>query len=131
MSISLLSLSLEKHILIMVKDPGRVLPGKKMAGHMGSVKRTTSNLLVHRIDTDLNLVFVRGAVPGSDDCFVSLRDAKKGVTYRAQAGFMKGKEQDKWLGQGVTSLPTPGMDKETIRREGWEGVVEWAGKSQK
>lgn len=94
---------------------------------MGAVKRTTLNLLVHRIDTALNLVFVRGAVPGSDDCFVSVRDAKKGVGYKAQAGFRKGKEQAKWLGNGVEGLPTPGMGKEG----GWEGVVEWAGKGQK
>lgn len=102
-----------------------------MAGHMGAVKRTTSNLLVHRIDTALNLIFVRGAVPGSDDAFVSVRDAKKGVVYKAQAGFRKGKEQDKWLGQGVTGLPTPGMSREGAKKAGWEGVVEWAGKGQK
>lgn len=119
------------YIALTGQDPGRVVPGKKMAGHMGAVQRTTLNLLVHRIDTALNLIFVRGAVPGIDDAFVSVRDAKKGVTYKAQSGFRKGKEQGAWLGNGVTGLPTPGLDTQGAKREGWEGVMEWPGHGQK
>lgn len=99
-----------------------------MAGHMGVSKRTTQNLLVHRIDTALNLVFVRGCVPGSDEAFVSVRDSKKKVGYKAKAGLMKGKPEEQWLGGGVLSLPTPGASKSRVEKEGWPGVVEWAGK---
>ncbi len=44
--------------------PGRVLPGTRMAGHMGDVKRTIKNLRIFDIDTVRNLVFIEGAVPG-------------------------------------------------------------------
>ena len=47
------------------QTPGRVFKGKKMAGHMGSVKRTAQNLEVVRVDADRNLLLVKGAVPGS------------------------------------------------------------------
>lgn len=47
------------------QTPGRVFPGKKMAGHMGNKNRTVSNLEIVRIDAERNLLLVRGAVPGS------------------------------------------------------------------
>jgi len=47
------------------QTPGRVFKGKRMAGHMGNVRRTTQNLEVVRVDADRNLLLVRGAVPGS------------------------------------------------------------------
>ncbi|WP_275097731.1 50S ribosomal protein L3 [Sedimenticola hydrogenitrophicus] len=47
------------------QTPGRVFKGKKMAGHMGNVKRSIQNLQVVRVDTERNLLLVRGAVPGS------------------------------------------------------------------
>ena len=49
----------------MAQDPGRVFPGKKMAGHLGAVKRTTQNLEIVRIDAERQLLLIRGAVPGS------------------------------------------------------------------
>ncbi len=47
------------------QTPGRVFPGKKMAGHMGAVQRTAQNLEVVRVDTERNLLLVKGAVPGA------------------------------------------------------------------
>lgn len=47
------------------QTPGRVFKGKKMAGHMGSVKRTIQNLEIVRVDADRNLILVKGSVPGS------------------------------------------------------------------
>src|SRR5574340_1289054 len=47
------------------QDPGRVFPGKKMAGHYGAAKRTTQNLEIVRIDTERQLLLIKGAVPGS------------------------------------------------------------------
>ena len=46
------------------QTPGRVFKGKKMAGHMGNVKRTLQNLSVVRVDEKHNLLLVKGAVPG-------------------------------------------------------------------
>lgn len=45
-------------------DPGRVFPGKKMAGRMGGVRRTVQNLEVVRVDAERGLLLVRGGVPG-------------------------------------------------------------------
>lgn len=46
------------------QTPGRVFKGKKMAGHMGNVKRTAQGLEVVRVDAERNLIAVKGAVPG-------------------------------------------------------------------
>src|SRR3990167_6016651 len=49
----------------MAQDPGRVFPGKKMAGHLGAVTRTTQLLEIVRIDAERQLLLLRGAVPGA------------------------------------------------------------------
>ena len=49
----------------MAQDPGRVFPGKRMSGHLGSVKRTTQNLEVLRVDAERGLLLIKGAIPGS------------------------------------------------------------------
>jgi large subunit ribosomal protein L3 len=59
------------------QDPGRVFPGKRMAGHLGDVQRTTQNLVVVRIDAARSLIMVRGAVPGHDNADVIIRPAVK------------------------------------------------------
>lgn len=46
------------------QDPGRVFPGKKMAGHMGAVPATQQNLVIVRIDSERNLLLVKGSIPG-------------------------------------------------------------------
>ena len=43
----------------------RVVPGRRMAGHMGTTRVTVKNLVVEQIDKDNNLLFLRGAVPGA------------------------------------------------------------------
>lgn len=60
------------------QDPGRVFPGKRMAGHLGNVRRTVQNLIVVRVDTERQLLLVRGAVPGSRGRDVIVRPAIKG-----------------------------------------------------
>ena len=62
----------------MRQDPGRVLPGKRMAGHLGDVQRTTQNLVVARVDEDRQLLLIRGAVPGAKGGKVIVRPAVKG-----------------------------------------------------
>lgn len=60
------------------QTPGRVFKGKKMAGHMGNVRRTSQNLEVVRVDVERNLLLVKGAVPGNAGGDVIIRPAVKG-----------------------------------------------------
>ena len=60
------------------QDPGRVFPGKRMAGHLGDVQRTVSNLEVIRVDAARQLLLVRGAIPGAAGGRVVVRPAAKG-----------------------------------------------------
>ena len=55
--------------------PGRVLKGKKMPGHMGNKRKTVRKLKVVSVDMERNLLFVRGAVPGSRNTTVMVRYA--------------------------------------------------------
>ncbi|WP_305073100.1 50S ribosomal protein L3 [Propionivibrio sp.] len=61
----------------MNQDPGRVFPGKRMAGHLGDVKRTQQNLEVVRVDVERQLLLVKGAVPGSKGSDLVVRPAVK------------------------------------------------------
>lgn len=59
------------------QTPGRVFKGKKMAGHMGHERKTTLNLQVVRVDSDRNLLLIRGAVPGASGGHVMIRPSIK------------------------------------------------------
>jgi large subunit ribosomal protein L3 len=59
------------------QSPGRVFKGKRMAGHMGNVRRTTQNLEVVRVDSERNLLLIKGAVPGAKDGNVIVRASVK------------------------------------------------------
>ena len=59
------------------QTPGRVFKGKKMAGHMGDERVTTQNLEVVKVDTERNLLLIKGAVPGAKNGQVSIRPAVK------------------------------------------------------
>ncbi len=59
------------------QDPGRVFPGKRMAGHLGSVKATVQNLEIVRIDEARQLLLVKGAVPGARGGAVVVRPSVK------------------------------------------------------
>ena len=61
----------------MNQDPGRLFPGKRMAGHLGDVKRTQQNLEVIRVDVERQLLLVKGAVPGSKWSDLVVRPAVK------------------------------------------------------
>jgi large subunit ribosomal protein L3 len=61
----------------MAQDPGRVFPGKRMAGHLGAVKTTVQNLVVVRVDRERNLLLIKGAVPGSKGGDVVVRPSVK------------------------------------------------------
>lgn len=59
----------------MAQDPGRVFPGKRMAGHLGDVSSTMQNLEVVRVDEARQLLLVKGAVPGAKGGDVVVRPA--------------------------------------------------------
>lgn len=59
------------------QTPGRVFKGKKMAGHMGNVKRTLQNLEVVKIDSVRNLILIKGSVPGPKGGSVVIKPALK------------------------------------------------------
>ena len=61
----------------MAQDPGRVFPGKRMAGQYGNVQRTTQGLEVVRVDVERQLLLVKGAVPGAKGSDVVVRPAVK------------------------------------------------------
>lgn len=59
------------------QDPGKVFKNKKMAGHMGARRVTKLNLLVHAVDAERGLLFVKGAIPGAKKGIIYIRDAVK------------------------------------------------------
>jgi large subunit ribosomal protein L3 len=61
----------------MAQDPGRVFPGKRMAGHYGSETRTVQTLPVVRVDKERGLLLVQGSVPGMDGGHIVVRPAAK------------------------------------------------------
>ena len=72
----------------MAQDPGRVFPGKRMAGHLGADKRTAQSLQIVRIDEARQLLLIRGAIPGSrggDVVVVPAKRVKKVVAKPAAA----------------------------------------------
>ena len=63
--------------------PGRVQRGKRMPGQMGNKQVTTQNLRIAKVDTENNLVLIRGAVPGSKNGTVFVRSAVKKLVPKA------------------------------------------------
>ncbi len=59
------------------QTPGRVFPGKRMAGHMGNVRRSALNLEVVKIDNERHLIAIKGSVPGAAGGDVIIRPAVK------------------------------------------------------
>src|SRR5262245_14185192 len=59
----------------MAQDPGRVFPGKRMAGQYGNATRTVQTLTVVRVDAERGLLLVKGSVPGADGGHIIVRRA--------------------------------------------------------
>ena len=64
------------------QDPGRVFKGKKMAGHMGSVRRVQQGLEVIRVDPERNLLLIGGSIPGARGSDVIVRPSVKAKNSR-------------------------------------------------
>jgi len=67
-------------------DPGRVIKGIKMAGHMGTGQITVKNLKVVRSDTSKGILMVQGAVPGNEGILVKVRKSRHGRALRPGSG---------------------------------------------
>ena len=68
-------------------DPSRIMPGKRQAGHMGVEQVTVQNLDIVKVDAELNLIAIRGAVPGPKGSIVYIKDtAKVNVAKKGDAG---------------------------------------------
>ena len=58
--------------------PSRVFKGMRGPGHMGDRKTTTKNLKVVRVDAENNLLYIKGAVPGAPNSYVTIKRSRKG-----------------------------------------------------
>jgi len=74
------------------QTPGRVLPGKRMSGHLGVVRRTTENLKVVGVDAGRNLLLIRGAVPGAEGADVIVRPSVKAARRAARKSTQPNKK---------------------------------------
>ena len=69
-------------------DPSRIMPGKRQAGHMGVDQVTVQNLDIVKVDPELNLIAIRGAVPGPKGSIVYIKDTvKTQIVKQAGAGI--------------------------------------------
>lgn len=59
------------------QDPGKVFKNKKMAGHLGCVRVTVQNLEVVLSDPEQSLIYIKGAVPGANESYVTIKQAVK------------------------------------------------------
>lgn len=59
------------------QDPGRVFPGKKMAGHLGNVRRMQQGLEIVRVDPERSLLLIKGSIPGPKGGTVTVRPSIK------------------------------------------------------
>jgi len=58
-------------------DPSRVFKGTKMGGQMGAVRKTIQNLQVWQVRPEMNLLLLKGSIPGSKNGFVLIKQARK------------------------------------------------------
>lgn len=99
----------------------RILPGKKMPGRMGNQKHTVQNLPVLRVDNDLGIIVVKGAVAGSKGTLVKISDAVKKDPPK-QAFIEKTQqllnERFPQALEDLTAARLRHMELKTLRREG-------------
>ena len=61
------------------QDPGKVFKGKKMAGHMGNKLRTIQNIEIVKTDSENNLIYLKGSIPGSKNSEIMIKKAVKNI----------------------------------------------------
>lgn len=99
-------------------DPGRVLKGKRMAGHMGDVLQTVSNLTILHLDLANNEIWVSGPVPGANNGLVRITKtgAKKIVELDKKASGIKEevKIEEKPADDNQPAKATPALDNDAV-----------------
>lgn len=103
--------------------PSRVFPQKKMPGNMGNKKHTVHNVRVLRVDTQQNLIYLLGQIPGPKRGLIRLQDAIRDLQWYAHGQFIRGQLADgtlatgnesaaSFLPKGVNGLPFPCVTKD-------------------
>ncbi len=77
---------------------GRVLPGQRMAGHMGNVTVTVQKIEVVAVDAENHRVYLNGSVPGTKGSFIVLRETVKNIK-RARAKVIQVKKKIGFAGK--------------------------------
>jgi len=89
------------------QDPGRVFPGKRMAGQLGNARRTAQNLSIVRIDPERQLLMIRGAVPGSRGRDIIVRPAVKAPAAKAAQSAVPSKAAQSGVPSKAAQPATP------------------------
>ncbi len=87
------------------QTPGRVFLGKRMSGHMGVQRRTIENLKVVEVDTERNVLLIRGAVPGSPGGQVVVRPGVKAEMQKRRKYIAPAKAAP--VAKGAAAKPAP------------------------
>ena len=104
------------------QTPGRVFKGKKMAGHMGNVRRTAQNLEIIDIDTEKNLLLIKGAVPGHPGSDVIVKLA---VKYKNQEITLNNADQtEQTSAEEAQTEQTPAEEAQTEQTSAEEAQTE-------
>lgn len=104
--------------------PGRVLKGKKMAGHMGVETVTTRGLEVISIDKANNLMVIKGAVPGHVGGLVRIEKLGRIKGYIPPPEEKEDKEEEEASKENKQSLPSADAERQEVNTENTEAVKE-------
>ena len=99
------------------QDPGRVFKGKKMAGHMGDERVTQQGLRIVSTDDEQGLIFIEGAVPGSKNGYVLVKDAVK-LALPAEAPHPAGLKVAKVEAKSEEKVESPAAEAASEKSEG-------------
>ncbi len=89
------------------QDPGRVFPGKRMAGHLGAAQRTVQGLEVVRVDVERQLLLIKGSVPGSRGRDIVVRPTSKATRVKGPSPKAAPSKAAPAAAQSAKAAPTP------------------------
>ncbi len=98
--------------------PGRVYKGKKMAGHTGSTKKTISGIVVYDVDTENNLILVKGAIPGAQNSLLLIE--KIG----SKKPLVEARVEEQAIEEPVEEVKTETVEAENVAGESQEQIEE-------
>src|SRR6266581_4660274 len=89
------------------QDPGRVFPGKRMAGHLGAAQRTVQGLEVVRVDAERQLLLIKGSVPGSRGRDIVVRPTTRATRVKGPSPKAAPAKATPAAAQSATAAPAP------------------------